>query len=198
MGLHQRKSCHRKPNPSSLSDFDNWFRRLQGSLYTGQQPLYTSLHSNVKNIDVDSYKLTLWCNSILQANSLMQFNQMAILSYELRMLEQSKQHPPIICGFFFVCLFVCFCFFYIYLLLFIIIIIINLFLYFYFIFGTSFIVCGWIPGLLCLTKAKFSLALSLSLYLPPFRFHSIMPNEHELCLSFLYIFMYRYSVASVS
>ena len=118
----------------------------------------------------------------------MQFNQMAILSYELRMLEQSKQHPPIIC----IYLFIYFYFFHF------IIIYLFLFLFFYFIFGTSFIVCGWIPGLLCLTKAKFSLALSLSLYLPPFRFHSIMPNEHELCLSFLYIFMYRYSVASVS
>ena len=77
-------------------------------------------------------------------SSLMQFDQMAILSYELRMLEQSKQHPPIIC----IYLFIYFYFFHF------IIIYLFLFLFFYFIFGTSFIVCGWIPGLLCLTKRR--------------------------------------------
>ena len=98
LGLHQRKSCNRKRNPSSsLSDFDNWFRWLQGSLDTGQQPLYTSLHGNVKNIDVDSYKLN-------GTDSLMQFNLMAVLSSELRMREPSKQHPPII--YFFILLFI--------------------------------------------------------------------------------------------
>ena len=85
---------------------------------------------------------------------------------------------------------------------------IYLFIYLFFIFGTSFL-CVWLdPWALVLNKnkqtkkkkkkkekKKFFLLPSLSIF-PPF--HSIMPNEHELRLSFLYIFMYRYSVASVS
>ena len=80
----------------------------------------------------------------------MQFDQMAVIPSELRMLEQSNQYPHIIL-FIIITIIIIFFFFnlFIYLLFKFFLLLLLLLLLFFFI-----SVCGWIPGLLCLNKKK--------------------------------------------